>query len=441
MRWQRLLTVLALTTTVVVAVESTPIAAEKPPQYFVDELKLPFDGLPGIESERYWGVHKGAGYRMEVPADWNGDLVVWAHGFRGTGLELTVDNGPLRSYLLEHGYAWAASSYARNDYDVATGVQDTHAVTMLFNGKVGEPDRRYLIGASMGGHITGVAIEQYPNVYDGAMPVCGVMGDYELFDYFLDVNVTAQAIAGVDSGFPVGPNYLTSDVPAIKSELELFPGTFPFTLNAEGQAWKSLVEIESGGDRPVFDQGFLFWNGFAGDFLFGLGTGDGTLARSPGVAIDNADRVYQVDTDPSLNPLETMLNDTVTRVARDPQGRHRNGLAQVPPVTGDIGIPVLTMHTLGDLFVPFVMQQRYAERVEANGAGDLLVQRAIREIGHCSFSSMEWERGFADLVTWVEDGVRPAGDDVLVTSDASYGCQFTAPDRFLPPPIAIASCS
>ena len=29
----------------------------------------------------------------------------------------------------------------------------------------------------MGGHITGVAIEQYPNAYDGAMPMCGVMGD------------------------------------------------------------------------------------------------------------------------------------------------------------------------------------------------------------------------------------------------------------------------
>jgi hypothetical protein len=46
---------------------------------------------------------------------------MWAHGFRGTGLELTVDNHPLRVFLIANGYAWAASSYSRNDYDPAAG--------------------------------------------------------------------------------------------------------------------------------------------------------------------------------------------------------------------------------------------------------------------------------------------------------------------------------
>jgi len=393
----------------------------------VDESQLPFDELPGFETERLWGVHKGAGYRMEVPENWNGDLVIWAHGFRGDGLELTVDNGPIRSHLIENGYAWAASSYSRNGYDVATGVQDTHAVTKLFNGKFSKPDKTYLIGESMGGHITGVAIEQYRNLYDGAMPVCGVMADYELFDYFVDVNVTAQALAGVNSGFPVGPDYSTVDVLAIKAELEQFPGTFPFTLSSTGESYKSLVEVESGGDRPVFDQGFLFW--FAGDFLFGLGEGDGTLPRSPGVAVDNANTVYQIDADPALTPLEQTLNDDVTRIAADPQGRAGKGLAQVPIVEGDLHQPVLTMHTLGDLFVPFIMQQSYADRVEANGASDLLVQRAIRDVRHCAFSQQEWTQGFDDLVDWVETGVRPAGDDIHATTDPLYGCQFTAPSR------------
>ncbi len=80
-----------------------------PPGYFVDETKLPFAPLPGADA--YWGVHKGAGYRIEVPAGWNGDLVMWAHGFRESGsLELTVDNHPLREFLIASGYAWAASS-------------------------------------------------------------------------------------------------------------------------------------------------------------------------------------------------------------------------------------------------------------------------------------------------------------------------------------------
>ena len=168
------------------------IAEGPPPAYFVDESKLPFDALAGATA--LWGVHTGAGYRVEVPDNWNGGLVMWAHGFRGTGLELTVDNHPLRALLIPLGFAWAASSYSRNDYDVATGVQDTHALSRLFNGLVAKPDRVYMTGASMGGHVTAVAIEQYPSAFDAALPICGVLGDYALFDYFLDFNVAAQQI-------------------------------------------------------------------------------------------------------------------------------------------------------------------------------------------------------------------------------------------------------
>ena len=80
------------------------VTAAPPPNYFVDKTKLPFDAVPGINTQRSWGVHNGAGYRIEVPSKWNGSLVMWAHGYRGTGLELTVDNHPLRTYLIAKGY-------------------------------------------------------------------------------------------------------------------------------------------------------------------------------------------------------------------------------------------------------------------------------------------------------------------------------------------------
>ena len=82
----------------------TAVAAA-PPQYYVDEAKLPFAELAGMPTQREWGVHGGAGYRIEVPNNWNGKLVLWAHGFRGTGLELTIDNHPLRAFLIANGYA------------------------------------------------------------------------------------------------------------------------------------------------------------------------------------------------------------------------------------------------------------------------------------------------------------------------------------------------
>ena len=411
-------------------------AAGPPPEWFIDESKLPFDALPGATA--YWGVHTGAGYRIEVPDNWNGDLVIWAHGFRESGsLELTVDNHPLRELLIPLGYAWAASSYRRNDYDVTSGVQDSHALTKRFNGIVGKPDRVYFTGASMGGHVTAVAIEQYPNSYDGALPICGVLGDFELFDYFLDFNVAAQQIGTNSSIFPVDPlAYLVGTVPAIKASLEVIPGGWPVFLNAGGENLKNLTELRSGGDRPNFDEAWFFWNTFPefqsapGNFLFDLGTTDGTLVRSPGVTVDNHDVVYQFDTDPLLTVGEEAFNLAVFRQTADPQARNNNGLAQVPAITGDVRVPVLTLHNLGDLFVPVLNEIEYARRVASRGNSDLLVQRAIRGVNHCGFTGNELATAFLELVGWVEFGVKPAGDDWLdpaAVADPGFGCTFTDP--------------
>lgn len=414
-------------------------AGGPPPRWFIDESKLPFDALPGATA--YWGVHTGAGYRIEVPDNWNGSLVIWAHGFREFSptnaeyLELTVDNHPLRNLLIPLGYAWAASSYSRNDYDVSTGVQDSHALTKRFNGIVGKPDRVYFTGASMGGHITAVAIEQYPNSYDGALPICGVLGDFEQFDFFLDFNVSAQQLGTDNSFYPVDPvQYVLVTVPAIKSNLEAFLGGWPLFLNADGENLKSLTELRSGGERPNFDEAWFFWNAFPdlisgpGNFLFDLGTTDGTIIRSPGVAADNYDVVYQFDTDPALSAAEDAFNAVVFRRMADPQARNRNGLAQAPVITGDIRIPVLTLHNIGDLFVPVHNEIEYASRVKARGNSDLLVQRAIRGVNHCGFTGNELAGAFLDLVGWVEFGLKPAGDnwlDPAEVADPEFGCKFT----------------
>ena len=121
----------------------------------------------------------------------------------------------------------------------------------------------------------------------------------------------------------------------------------------------------------------------------------------------------------------------------DPQSRNRNGLAQVPVITGDIRIPVLTLHNLGDLFVPVLNQVEYASRVQANGKSDLLVQRAIRGVVHCDFTPAEFSTAFLDLVTWVETAVKPAGDDWLTpatVADPLFGCDFTDGPHFLGTP-------
>jgi len=138
--------------------------------------------------------------------------------------------------------------------------------------------------------------------------------------------------------------------------------------------------------------------------------------------------VYQFDTDPALTSAEDAFNIAIQRVTADPQGRHNNGLSNVPPTTGDLRIPVLSLHTLGDLFVPFHMEQVYAQRVAAHNASNLLVQRATRDFGHCSFTAPELVTTFVDLVKWVETGAKPAGDNVLdaaAVANPNFGCTFT----------------
>ncbi len=406
------------------------------PSYFVDPASLPFTALPGATA--MWGTHGKAGYRIEVPDAWNGKLVMWAHGFReGGGLELTVDNHPLRELLIPFGYAWAASSYSRNDYEVTSGVQTTHALAMLFGDIVGEPELIYMTGASMGGHVTAVSIEQYGDTYDAALPICGVLGDYALFDYFLDFNSAAQQLGTGASQYPVDPVvYTLVTVPTIKVSLEGLPGTWPFFLNTAGENLKSLTELRSGGVRPNFDEAWFFWNTFPsfitgpGNFLFDTGFGDGTVPSSPGVGIDNTDTVYQFDTDPNLTPAEQALNDNIVRVAQDPQGRNPNGLSQVPVISGDINIPVLTLHNLGDLFVPILNEVEYAKRVAAHGKSDLLVQRAIRGVNHCGFTPQEFGGAFLDLVFWLELGIKPGGDNFLDPAEVAnplFGCNYTNP--------------
>ena len=90
-----LLPALALATMVLLALNLATGSATASSQYWVDESSLPFEPLPGHEdSTRLWGVHAGAGYRIEVPAAWNGDLVMWAHGLRVGHSGFTLPAGP-----------------------------------------------------------------------------------------------------------------------------------------------------------------------------------------------------------------------------------------------------------------------------------------------------------------------------------------------------------
>ena len=61
---------------------------------------LPLDAVNMASSSRWAGVLKGAAYMVEVPANWNGKLVMFAHGYAGIGPALSVAPPGIRRNLI-----------------------------------------------------------------------------------------------------------------------------------------------------------------------------------------------------------------------------------------------------------------------------------------------------------------------------------------------------
>jgi len=419
-----------------------PTEAKRPQDdrvFKVAEAALPFAALENApDADRWWGVLGGSGYRIEVPKNWNGQLVMYAHGYAGTGPDLTVSNPGIRRYLLDKGYAWAASSYSRNYYDVRAGVEDTNELALAFNKiaadngrKLEEPSKTYIIGISMGGHITAAAVDQ-ENIdaanhkvrYDGAVPMCGVLGDTELYDFFAAYQAAAMQLAGLPAA-----SWPVTNWPDLEATVKnaLFT-SFPTATTPQGAKLKEIVKNLTGGERPMFDIGF------AGPYT---STAWGTFGRDGkilGILNDDVvttnDFVYRMTSGPTLTAEEQAFNAAIFRVQATPDANRPrvDGLRWFPKTNARIDVPVVTLHTLGDMYVPFSMEQIYKRRADALGTSKWLVQRAVRGVAHCDFTVNEQASAFQAMIDWEQNGIKPAGDDVLdaaTVASPNYGCKFT----------------
>jgi len=411
--------------------------------FYVPAGQPTFTALAGASAYHgtYAGLQGEAAYRIEVPDTWNGVLVMYAHGYRGEVTELTVSSPPagLREHLIAQGYAWAASSFSANYYDVRAGVEDTNALAKLFTSLTGRatPTKHYITGVSMGGHVTAAAVEQETLeraasliAYAAAMPMCGVVADNELSNYYHAFGMAAHELAGLTvTTFPV-PGY-ASNLALIKQALWVDYAADRYALTAQGEKFKNAFMWLSGGPRPTFDEDFPRYL----DLLFERAGTDGTWTGVlDGVSTNTTDVVYQLDTDLAQSPEEGAFNASVFRVKGDLEAHNplrSDGVRALPVVEGRFSVPVLSVHTL-EARVPFLLERIYAQRAAAHGNASRLVQRAIRSSGHCDFTADEWISSFDALVDWEVNGVVPAGDDVVdfaAISDPDYGCQFTTATR------------
>ena len=161
------------------------------------------------------GEIDGAAYRILLPDEWNGTLLLYSHGYRNpvpappdfsapsSRAEPSPgynDGGaPLARELLARGYALAGSSWASNGWAVSDGVEANEALHDRFVDLVGTPQRVYAWGDSLGGLVTMETAEQNPDWVSGAAPLCGVVGGVvPNMDLALDVAYAVRELVDPD---------------------------------------------------------------------------------------------------------------------------------------------------------------------------------------------------------------------------------------------------
>ena len=172
--------------------------------------QAPAQPAPATTVDR--GVINGAPYYIEIPAQWNKGLVLYAHGYavasdKPRSQEYTPPKA-LRDVFLSRGFAFAASDYSVQGWAVKEAIEDIEALRRYFVSKHGTPAESYITGHSMGGHITMAIIERYPEAYQGAMPMCGPLGaavDF-LNTGLFDMLVTFEALFPGTIGSPYEPS-------------------------------------------------------------------------------------------------------------------------------------------------------------------------------------------------------------------------------------------
>ncbi len=395
----------------------TPVAC--PTQQW-DPLDPLLEALPGTRT--FVGRYDGGVYQIEIPDKWNGELMLSAHGFvsnAGTnGSQLRVRPPAIRAHIVAQGFAWAASSYRCNGYVPGIGLQDTMALTDLFtkfNGGTA-PRRVYLTGTSMGGHVTLLGMHEFPTSFAGGLAMCPA--GPELFDFFTASAAAAEAISGIP----------LKDAATLRDDLAKMNEAFgtPENLTEKGRQLASVQIHLSGGPRPFAVEGLASGGRFAGNVSSGAGAlAGGTSPSNRAVGTTHLRYAIDAELGLSIDRLNQMIRrKTPDPAIRQPMGPHE----EIVPFDGKLERPVLTMHGTGDLFVPIHLQQILKRAVDQSGKRDLLVQRIYRIPGHCAFTNEEQSKAFDDLVKWVREGTKPAGDNVMGDL-RNAGMTFTQPLR------------
>ncbi len=396
----------------------------------------------------------GATYKIEVPADWNGTLFLYSHGYvtPGSANPATDVGDPVTgAWLLGHGYALAGSSYATTGWAIQQALPDQIHTLNVFDQQVGRPTQTIAWGHSLGGIITAGLIQTYPGRFNAALPMCGVLSggvatwntalDAEFaFQQLIDpsvqvVNITipstdptanltnAEQAAAAAQATAQGRARLAlvaalGDTPGWFTPLSPQPAATDFAAQEANQfQWASQVtfpfvfflraelEARAGGN--------VSWNTGVNYFS--------DLAKS--VDLREVRALYQAAGLSLRGDLQTLNN--ATRISADPSAVAY--LTRYITFNGELSMPVLTMHTTGDGLVVPQNEQAYRSVVRRAGDSQLLRQIFVGRAGHCAFTPAETITAAQTLLNrlatghWDHQALQPAS---LNTAAAGLGASY-----------------
>lgn len=339
----------------------------------------------------------GAYYRIVVPDTWNGNLVIWNHGFTLSPAAPLTDGdlGPLAKLQLLEGYAVAASSYQQNGWAVFKSKVDLKDLMEIFKARFGTPNEIIVTGASLGGIVTAAAIEEanLGNV-TGAYALCGAVAGSRNWDGAVDLrliydtvcaNTPAAAIPGGAAGLPPG-SAITEEqmVWAVHACTGILSPPALRTAQQSANLAKILSVTQAPESFVITDMWFATFG------LQNLTYDTGKLAGKIGAGNENVD--YG----------DVQVNAEVARVVPNAGAANRLGNRYTP--TGAVGqTKIVSLHTDKDGLVIVENESEYASVVPAANLTTAVVVE--EEPSHCGFTAAETVAGWESLRLWIAGGL------------------------------------
>lgn len=387
----------------------------------------------------------GAAYRIELPATWNGTLLLYSHGYRTaeasppdftppeTGAVVASTDETAKALLAE-GYALAGSAYARNGWAVRDGVRANEQLYRFFTERVGKPDRLYVWGDSLGGLITQTFAEKHPEWVSGAAPMCGVLGGLNLnFDLSLDLSFTVKTLlypqmklTGFASHAEAVATYTEAQRRVLAAARDVKRGV-PALLLAAALLDAPAQTARFDGATPVSRvaaavEGILTGLGYSTFARYEIeqrvgGNPSGNAGTDYAPRVSAAERALLETVSPGSTDRYLANLGRAPRIGPDPAARAEADTLGNP--TGVLRDPTVTLHTAADPLVLVQNETVFADRVEAAKGRTADLQQlytvpparyaapAPYGAGHCNFTVGERVGLIRVLDTWVREGVYP----------------------------------